>query len=291
MLEVCLQYAAAAVPECALQGDAAQKQAVTLDSSAVGDLSNRSVHQVLALLKAIVAGDDSSATVSKAFDHAREVVGNKVADVYILIDCCLTSAIAEPAGTGVPPIVKDTVSLLRCLAVNDAICVQFADAGALGLLTQAAEAFPKHAPTIRNVCGAIKKLAHSDHVKRAVCAGDAKPLSVLLAGLQGFMADASVVEQALAALSVTVLRTPENAQLVADRDALPFIVEAMQMHGGAPGLQRQACLCIRNLVSRSKSSLTTPLLEEGVERLLRKAMASHGACQDVATAALRDLGF
>ncbi len=293
MIELCLQQAALAVPECALQSTSASAAAAgpQIPCSSLGDLSNRSVHQYVRLLKAIVSGDDATATVSKAFDHAREVVGNKEASVYTLIASCVQSAMAEPAGTGVPPIVRDCVSLLRCLAVNDAICVQFTDDGALQLLTSVAEKYPKHAPTIRNVCGAIKKLAHSDHVKRAVCAGDAKPLSVLLSGLQGFMTDASVVEQALAALSVSVLRTPENAQMVADRDALPFIAKAMQLHTSAAGLQRQACLCIRNLVSRSKSALTEPLLEEGVETLLRKALAEHATCHDVASAALRDLGF
>ena len=291
MLELCMEQAALAVPECALQGTPATSASPQLACSTLGDLSNRSVHQVVSLVKAIVSGDDSTATVSKAFDHAREVVGSKVAAVYTLASSCISSAMADPAGTGVPPIVKECVSLLRCLAVNDSICVQFTDDGALQLLTSVAEKYPKHAPTIRNVCGAIKKLAHSDHVKRAVCAGDAKPLSVLLSGLQGFMTDASVVEQALAALSVSVLRTPENAQMVADKDALPFIAKAMQMHPDAAGLQRQACLCVRNLVSRSKSSLTEPLLEEGVEALLRAAKASHPACQDVAKAALRDLGF
>jgi len=291
MLDFCLQEAALAVPECAIQGAQAATGGSQLACSTLGDLSTRSVHQHVSLLKAIVSGDDTTATVSKAFDHAREVVGSKTAAVYTLIASCVHSAMADPAGPGVPPIVKDCVSLLRCLAVNDSICVQFTDQGALQLLTSVAEQYPKHAPTIRNVCGAIKKLAHSDHVKRAVCAGDAKPLSVLLSGLQGFMSDASVVEQALAALSVSVLRTPENAQMVADRDALPFIAKAMQVHPQAAGLQRQACLCIRNLVSRSKSTLTEPLLEEGVEALLRAAKGSHPDCQDVAKAALRDLGF
>lgn len=53
--------------------------------------------------------------------------------------------------------------------------------------------------------------------------------------------------------------------------------------------QKQACMLIRNLVSRSRD-FSQPILEMGAENLITEARATHRDCDDVAKAALRDLG-
>ena len=53
--------------------------------------------------------------------------------------------------------------------------------------------------------------------------------------------------------------------------------------------QKQACMLIRNLVSRSRD-FSQPILEMGAENLITEARAAHKDCDDVAKAALRDLG-
>lgn len=53
--------------------------------------------------------------------------------------------------------------------------------------------------------------------------------------------------------------------------------------------QKQACMLIRNLVSRSQA-FSQPILELGAEALIAQARATHQDCEDVAKAALRDLG-
>mmetsp|Transcript_45481 Transcript_45481/g.144664 ORF Transcript_45481/g.144664 Transcript_45481/m.144664 type:complete len:85 (-) Transcript_45481:15-269(-) len=62
-----------------------------------------------------------------------------------------------------------------------------------------------------------------------------------------------------------------------------------------PGYQwawRAWCLMVRNMVSRSPD-LRPALLEKGVEATLRAAKVgpARNQCTDVASAALRDLGF
>nr|ACF79568.1 unknown [Zea mays] len=47
---------------------------------------------------------------------------------------------------------------------------------------------------------------------------------------------------------------------------------------------------IRNLVARNPENRTV-LLNDGAEKLIRKAMALHGSCKDAASSALRDLGL
>lgn len=48
-------------------------------------------------------------------------------------------------------------------------------------------------------------------------------------------------------------------------------------------------MLIRNLVSRSRD-LSQPILAMGAELLIAEARAAHRDCDDVARAALRDLG-
>lgn len=53
----------------------------------------------------------------------------------------------------------------------------------------------------------------------------------------------------------------------------------------------QACMALRNMVARSPE-LRPAVLEKGAEPFLRRAKKAHPAtCDDVGSAALRDLGF
>lgn len=55
-------------------------------------------------------------------------------------------------------------------------------------------------------------------------------------------------------------------------------------------VQRQACIAIRNLVSRTPENCSL-LREKGAQEALRQAKRSFpAACKDVGSAALRDLG-
>lgn len=93
-------------------------------------------------------------------------------------------------------------------------------------------------------------------------------------------------------------------------------VDLMDLHQSAGLMHRQACLMIRNMAVRNPENRSTfflfpwkwsngsssqfatfslsfrpLLLEKGVEPLLRRAKAQLSQCKEVASAALRDLGF
>ena len=53
--------------------------------------------------------------------------------------------------------------------------------------------------------------------------------------------------------------------------------------------QKNACMSLRNLVSRTKD-LKDVILSLGAEPLINNAMNQHPECKDEAKAALRDLG-
>lgn len=56
-----------------------------------------------------------------------------------------------------------------------------------------------------------------------------------------------------------------------------------------PDEQKQACMLLRNLVSRTQNYIQ-PILEMGAEALITQALKTHQDCSDVGKAALRDLG-
>lgn len=53
--------------------------------------------------------------------------------------------------------------------------------------------------------------------------------------------------------------------------------------------QKQACMLLRNLVSRT-NNYNQLILEMGAEALIAEALRTHRDCGDVGKAALRDLG-
>ena len=64
----------------------------------------------------------------------------------------------------------------------------------------------------------------------------------------------------------------------------------MRLHPQQGGVQRAACMLLRNLGSRSPD-VRLEIAEVGAEKFLRLARHAHSICEDVAYAALRDLGF
>ena len=73
------------------------------------------------------------------------------------------------------------------------------------------------------------------------------------------------------------------------KKAAPLIVYAMQVHTNHSGVQKQACMAVRNLVARTRHHVPA-FLESGVEPLIRKARQQHKTkLDDESHAALRDL--
>ena len=96
--------------------------------------------------------------------------------------------------------------------------------------------------------------------------------------------------QALGLLATVLLRQPEHCEAAFAHEALMAeVVDAMLAHRGSASVMRQACQLVRNLVVRN-TELRRPMLDKGVEAVLRGAKRLN-ECDDVATAALRDLGL
>uniref|UniRef100_A0A8C8B713 Armadillo repeat containing 6 n=1 Tax=Otus sunia TaxID=257818 RepID=A0A8C8B713_9STRI len=159
-----------------------------------------------------------------------------------------------------------------------------------------------------------------DHAKMIVLENDG--LRVLIEAAKGKINP--ICEQGCAALCMLALRKPENCNVIMEGGGALAALQAMKhltfgcpekvlLVGARSALcvpasyrrgvslpkmltpliylspQKQACMLIRNLVSRSRD-FSQPILEMGAENLITEARATHKDCDDVAKAALRDLG-
>ncbi|KAH1242702.1 Armadillo repeat-containing protein 6 [Glycine soja] len=96
-------------------------------------------------------------------------------------------------------------------------------------------------------------------------------------------------------ISVLSLRSPDNAARAIEAGAGDLAIQAMEKFPAAHQMQRNSCLMIRNLVVRNPENRQvydlTILLNNGIEKYIRKAKQTHTNCKDAATDALRDLGL
>lgn len=112
---------------------------------------------------------------------------------------------------------------------------------------------------------------------------------LMLRALHVFRYHVDVSDQALSALSNSVLRVRENAKFFVDNGGAQAVLTMMRRYPWHPLVQRHGALVLRNAVSWDKS-LIPAIVAAGAEPLLRAALAKHSAVAGEATrAALRDL--
>ncbi len=236
-------------------------------------------------LTALATADDRRAAASAAFAHGRQLHKQSA---YTPLMAVLrrhpeSAAVASAA-----------CCALRATAVNDEACADIAEAGAveaaIALLARGLSAQPSAAVT-RAALSLLRQLAGADAVKaRFAAAGGLVPLVAVLSSSCSGASAAPTCEAALALLAALSLRNPDFVTAAAASGALDATLDAMAAHPAVPGLQRAACMFLRNSAARNPD--VRPMLRErGAEPLLRAAKRAHPAlCADVGSAALRDLG-
>jgi len=207
-------------------------------------------------------------------------------------------------------------SALRLVAANDEICQEAADAGAVpvahAILDRAIAGETLNAQLARSVLSLLRQLASSDAVKASIvsCGG----LSALRDALrysqeEGIMPWGSVAEPALGLLANLALRSPDISKSATENGCATGAVELMKEmlklrraemeSAGNNGKSksrviaalRQGCMAMRNMSARCVEA-REGILAAGGEAMVREAQRmAPAACQDVASAALRDFGL
>ncbi|XP_047388583.1 armadillo repeat-containing protein 6 isoform X2 [Sciurus carolinensis] len=237
------------------------------------------VREACCALRIMTFDDDIRVPYSNAHNHAKMIVQEN-RGLKVLIE-------AAKAFPDNPSILSELCSTLSRLAVRNEFCQEVVDLGGLSILVTLLANCNNHQDLVKQVLSALRAIAGNDDVKDAIVrAGGTESIVTTMAQ---HLANPQVCEQSCAALSVLALRKPENSRTIVEGGGALAALQAMKAHPQEAGVQKQACMLIRNLVSRSQA-FSKPILDLGAEALISQARATHRDCEDVAKAALRDLG-
>ncbi|NXA55748.1 ARMC6 protein, partial [Nothocercus julius] len=230
-------------------------------------------------LRIMTFDDDIRVPFGHAHDHAKMIVLENNG-LKVLIE-------AAKAFTDNSSVLSELCATLSRLSVRNEFCQEIVDLGGLNFMVSLLADCIDHPDVVKQVLSAIRAVAGNDDVKDAVVNAGGTDLIVL--AISHHLANPQICEQGCAALCMLALRKPENCNIIMEGGGALAALQAMKTHPKEVAVQKQACMLIRNLVSRSRD-FSRPILEMGAENLITEARATHKDCDDVAKAALRDLG-
>ncbi|THG20869.1 hypothetical protein TEA_024089 [Camellia sinensis var. sinensis] len=251
------------------------------------------IHSIYDAIQALLTPDDNRVVASQVYGYARRFA--KIGIAEALVDLL-------KEGLSSPCLVSATMTL-KAVAVNDEICRSIAASGGVDAVLRCIGDSGEQGNKIvaRAACSLLSKLAGSDTNKSAIIEKGGMDRIIKLSAR--FFDDPSVLQEVMSVICVLSLRSPDNATRAIEAGAGDLAIQAMQRHPGAHQMQKSACMMIRNLVARNPEnrqdclcmirphSLLTLLLNNGIEKIIRKAKENHTSCKDAATDALRDLGL
>ncbi|XP_040176776.1 armadillo repeat-containing protein 6 isoform X2 [Rana temporaria] len=237
------------------------------------------VREACSALRIMTFDDDIRVPFGQSHDHAKMIVMEN-GGLKLLIE----AAKVFTDNTGVLSELCATVSRL---CVRNEFCQDVVDLGGLNFMVALLADCIDHQELVKQVLSAFRAIAGNDDVKDAIVSSGGTDLIVL--AMSRHLSNAQVCDQGCAALAMLALRKPENCKVIMEGGGALTALQAMKIHPKDANVQKQACMVIRNLVSRSQD-FSQPILEMGAESLILKARNTHKDCDDIAKAALRDLG-
>uniref|UniRef100_A0A670KFD6 Armadillo repeat containing 6 n=3 Tax=Podarcis muralis TaxID=64176 RepID=A0A670KFD6_PODMU len=237
------------------------------------------VREACAGLRFMTFDDDIRVPFGHAHEHAKMIV-TEHGGLRVLIE----AAKAFPDDCSV---LREICATLGRLSVRNEFCQEIVDLGGLNFMVALLADCIDHQDLVKQVMSAIQAIAGNDDVKDAIVNAGGTDLIVL--AMTRHLGSPLVCEQSCAALCMLALRKPENCRVIMEGGGALAALQAMKMHPKEAGVQKQACMLIRNLVSHTRD-FSQLILEMGAEDLIAEARAAHRTCEDVAKAALRDLG-
>ena len=241
-----------------------------------------------ALLRVLISDDDRREGVQpNTFVRARELAENVHRGV---VRPLLAPIIQQQTPTMTAACAAELLQTLKLVAVNDLVCKHIKNCKGIEAVLEILLLHLPHAGVARHGCGVIKAVSRNDEIKQYVGKGDG--LGVVLKAMEEHASAPLVIEQGLAAMSVLSLRHPDNCDRISQLGAIQLMTSLMENHPQQAGVQRQAISTLRNMVSDWKNKeLVQAILDAGAEPLIRNARSLHPVCEEVAYAALRDLGL
>jgi len=242
--------------------------------------SKTNVQSLYDAIRVLLTPDDNRVVASQVYGYSRRFAEIGMAEV-------LVSALREQVA---PSSLPFACAALKSIAVNDEICRSISENGGIDVLLQCIDEAgqQKNKVIARSCCSLLSKLAASDANKSVIIQRGGFDRFLQLTSR--FSEDPSIIQEVMSMVTVLTLRSPENAARAMEVGYGTLAIQALQRFLSSGQTQKQACLMIRNLVVRNPENRTI-LLNDGAEKLIRKAKVMHGGCKDAASSALRDLGL
>jgi len=275
---------------------------------------SKTLKAACAFTRTLVTADDCTHAVSATFQHGRAMYDMEPSLQSSLLSALTT--LTESCNKETSEHVASVASTLKACAVNDEVCNGLAEQGAAQAMLDTLHRWRDSSTVMRSSLGLLKQLACSDvnkakilnsaltflwrslkqwyciyrciSVKMYFVAGDGLPL--IVSAMHAHADSQAVLEQALGLLAALTLRKPNAARESVESGCHLVVLHCMQVHKGSPSVLRQACMYIRNAVSRCPE-LQRALLDNNAEELIRETISKFSECSDVGVAALRDLGL
>lgn len=244
------------------------------------DKSKSNVQSLYDAIRVLLKPDDNRVVASQVYGYSRRFAEIGVAEV-------LVNALREQVA---PSSLPSACAALKSIAVNDEICRSISENGGIDVLLQCIDGAgeQKNKAVARSCCSLLSKLAASDANKSIIIQRGGFDRFLKLTSR--FSEDPAIIQEVMSVVTVLTLRSPENAARAMEEGYGTLAIQSMQRFPSSVQTQKQACLMIRNLVARNPENRIV-LLNDGAEKLIRKAMALHRSCKDAASSALRDLGL
>ncbi|CAM2109133.1 unnamed protein product [Caretta caretta] len=237
------------------------------------------VREASSALRIMTFDDDIRVPFGHAHDHAKMIVSENNG-LKILIE-------AAKAFTDDSSVLRELCATLARLSVRNEFCQEIVDLGGLNFMVALLADCIDHQELVKQVLSVMWAIAGNDDVKDAIVNTGGTDLIVL--AMSHHLTSPQICEQGCAALCMLALRKPENCKVIMEGGGALVALQAMKVHPREGAVQKQACMLIRNLVSRNRD-FSQAILEMGAENLIVEARAVHQDCDDIAKAALRDLG-
>ena len=258
--------------------------------------------QACQLVTILCRYDDSTSDSSCAHDVSMEF--HKRATVLPIIQLTTQTFVNDSA------VLCTVLAALRSLAIHDDIVQSMVACGVMQLLEQtfmdqqtesttdtettatATNNNHHHVLLLTNILGLMRNLCANDEIKGTFCQ-NTTIVKGIVAIMESHCKDQKhylLAEHGCGTMAAMALRKPQNARVLISYEAPRVILLAMKQFPSQVTVQRQACLAIRNIVSRLTEEEKKIFLEQDAEEILRSFAGKHQGSVDEAYAALRDLG-
>ncbi|XP_074384574.1 armadillo repeat-containing protein 6 isoform X2 [Zonotrichia albicollis] len=200
------------------------------------------VRSAASALRVMTFDDDIRVPFGHAHDHAKMIVLENDG-LRVLIE-------AAKAFRDNSAVLSELCATLSRLSVRNEFCQEIVDLGGLNVMVTLLADCMEHPDVVKQALSAIRAVAGNDDVKDAIVDAGATELIVL--AISHHLGNPQICEQGCAALCMLALRKPENCGVIVEGGGALAALQAMKAHPREVAVQKQACMLIRNLVSRSR---------------------------------------